>query len=333
MGSTKYPLVQPPGGGTPSLPSQGQPKPLQPGEYGPTSTPTVSTFNFKNIPPPGGLYVTRNDSLQLSVNNSAANVSVDVHARMLIASPTSILPGQPDHPPDPTQSSVPSNTIASITQNFVPGTNRLTNVFFVPLSEGWLLNLTVGLTGFSRKGQTYVYLFLQRGDAVGGPQSGTLLSGYTTNPATLIWPGGGTIYPTDGAGWLNSVNKANPAAGSDFLFTVPANARWRVRSFSATYVVPNTGSARVVRAVVKDAAGNLIWQGVGQQTAGINATFNVSAAPGQNSSTADPFAIQLPLPGDLALPQGFTFGTSSGGIQAGDQYSNIWAEVEEWIEL
>jgi hypothetical protein len=333
MGSSQYPPIPPPGGGTPSLPPEGQPNPLQPGEYGPTSIPFVSTFNFKNIPPPSGLYVTRNDSIQVSVNNSASNVTVDVHARLLLASPVSVLPGQPDSPPDPTKSSVPSNTIASITQNFTPGNNRATNVFFMPLTEGWLLNLTVGLTGFSRKGQTYVYVFLQRGDAVGGPQSGTLLSGYTSNPATLIWPGSGTIYPTDGAGWLHSVQQGNPGAGAEFLITVPVNARWRLRALNAQLVIANSGIARTNMLQIKDASGNVLYVASAGQNSAINTTVQVSAAPGANITTQFSTIINVPLPGDVTLPQGFTIGSLTQQIGAGDQYQNIWAEVEEWIEL
>jgi hypothetical protein len=42
--------------------------------------------------------------------------------------------------------------------------------------------------------------------------------------------------------------------------------------------------------------------------------------------------INVPLPGDVTLPAGFTIGSNTFQISGTDQYSNIWALVEEWLE-
>jgi hypothetical protein len=220
-----------------------------------------------------------------------------------------------------------------MTQNFTINTVKTNQYFIMPLSEGWLLNLSVGCSpGFSKKGQTYVVVIMQRGDLVNSPQSGALLSGYVASSTNLIWPQTGSMYPVDGDGWLHSVNQANPGAGADFLITVPTVTRWRIRSLNAQLITANAGVARIVRLQIKDASGNLVWQAAAQGSVAINTTVQVSAAPGQSVSGSDTTTITIPMAGDVKLPQGFTIGTSTLNINGTDQYSNIWAEVEEWLE-
>jgi hypothetical protein len=334
MGSSNYPPIPPPGGGTPQLPGQGQPKPLQPGEYGATSSPTVATFDWEKIPPSGGLYVNRNDTLLITVYNSAiGQANLDIHLRILLASPTASVPGQPDSPSSGGAVNPISNSTLSLSQSYPLLQTRAPQQFVFPLQEGLLTVLGAAISpAFSRKGQTHVTVILQRGESFLGGQSGQLFSGYVCSPTSISWPGTSPVYPTDGAGWLHSVNLGNPAAGAEILFTVPFNARWRMRSFAANYSIANSGIARTHHIQIKDASGNLVYQAAAQQTAAINQPVVVSASPGGNLSTADTQTINLPLPGDTILSQGFTIGTFTSQIVAPDQYSAIWAQVEEWIE-
>ncbi len=110
---------------------------------------------------------------------------------------------------------------------------------------------------------------------------------------------------------------ADPAAGADWTFTVPAGAVWEIVAAYAVLVTDATVVSRAARLVVNDGVADFLsiapadvqtesltyryaWLGVG-------AAYR--AANGQ--------VVALPR---LVLEPGWTFGTSTEGIVAGDNW-------------
>lgn len=314
------------------LPPPGQPATGADPNFTSGSMYNLATFRLTDLTPPSNLYVTRNDSLQLDVFNSNANIiSVDLHYRLLVAQPAGFGSGQPDHPAPADVAKLPQNVIVGTQRSFIPDATRLRNIFFVPLTEGFLLNLSVGITGNSRKGQTYIELHMQKGDALGGPQFTDLLAGYLTAMCNLVWPLNAPVHSIDGAGWKHSLQFGQPAAGADFTNTNFSNQRLRIESIVAQLAAANAGTPRAVELIVDDGI-NVVFRIAANATQAINTTAQYVVGSLGTPSTIVTTDLQINIPNPLILMPGWRIRTATTNINAADQWSNIWANVEEWIE-
>lgn len=294
------------------LPQPGQPTEGPDPHFTSASQPRRTTFRFDLVEPPVPQFVQPHELLLISTFASVASTN-RLTARILLA----------------------DGSITGISLDFTCIADRAFHFFTAPLYEGFLLSVTVlNISGVATKrGQTFVQVDIARGGPANNLKEYTLLADYLQSGASLGWPGGRIESTIDGPGWLHSVQQANPAAGADWAITVPAGARWRISSFAATLTTSATVANRIVRLQMNDAAVNNIMQTAPTAVIPASTTAVVSGFPGQSTPTTDPLTINVAMPGNPILPSAFRIVTSTIGIQAGDQWSAIWFEVEDWIEV
>lgn len=137
----------------------------------------------------------------------------------------------------------------------------------------------------------------------------------------------GAIY---GAPYLRVVTIANPAAGAEFTLRTPGESIWRVLSVRFRFTTDATVAGREV-ALIADDGTNAYWQTAvdGGQAASLgtdyatNQAFNVTGG-------ANVFRPLNYPPEGLWLGPGNRLRTSTLNIQAGDQFSAIVAQVQEF---
>lgn len=290
----------------------GQPGPMQPGDYTPLSQARYVQFKSTNIAPPAALYLRLDDTLRCRVATSAAGFTVALAYRFMTANDGFVHQG---------------------VVNFPVGGSRAFSPSSLALGEGFLLGVNVFAAGpVTIRGQSYAIVDLVpggQGVAPGGLQ--TLCSGYIVGAEAIGWPYGRVIDPTEGPGWIHSQQVANPAAGADWSFTVPVAARIRIRSLSATLTTSATVANRVPQLMLTDGT-NVYYVMAPNQAVSAGITSTVSAGPTNVPVIGAPGFVPLTLPGDAILPAGHVVKVVTAALQAGDQWTNIWLALEEWIE-
>jgi hypothetical protein len=116
------------------------------------------------------------------------------------------------------------------------------------------------------------------------------------------------------------VAPANPAAGADWSFTITAGGT--LQSVTARLVTSATAANRTPQLVVTDGAGHTVAlsPAAPAQPASATATYQWSATSPSQAATGA--TVTLPVPA-LTAAVGWTVATTTAGIQAGDQWSNI----------
>lgn len=299
-------------GDAPIFPQPGQPTEGPDPTFVSASQPRRTTFKFDLVEPPVPVFVQPHELLLLTTIASVASTN-RLTARILLA----------------------DGSITGISLDFTCFADRGAHFFTLQLYEGFLLSVTVlNLSGVAtRRGQTFVQVDIARGGPGFNLKEFTLFADYLQSGASLGWPGGRIQSTVDGPGWLHSVQQANPAAAADWVIAVPAAARWRISSFAATLVTSATVATRTVRLQFLDGAANVVMQSGPTATVAASLTTRFSGFPGQSTTVIDTTTVNLAMPGLPILPAGFQVASNTLGIQAGDQWSAIWFQVEEWIEI
>jgi len=223
-------------------------------------------------------------------------------------------------------------TVVPFAERLVPATDRTPSSLVVPLTEGWVSNVSVrASTGTPRRGQTFVLVELVRG------QSGTvqpltcLLQGYVQDTTRRAWPGSPIEQFSDGRGVIRSITGTDPAANTEISETVPTNARWRLIGLAVPFVADANVANRVIVVTFDDGTNvYLRAPAAGNVTAG----QTVQVSLGAFGHTANSFTQVWPsvsVP-DLVLMGGHRIRTVTSGIQVGDNYGGPQYLVEEWIE-
>jgi hypothetical protein len=266
-------------------------------------------FRRHHVLPPGALYITVDELIQVSITNPSQTVSINLTMRMLLPS-GKVIPEYYQFP----------NLVASGT-----ATSRL-----IPGVEGYLLSATVDAPSISR-GAAYVVVSVKRGRGSGDATAGDLIcEGYPGGLYLLNYPFSAPEPPNAGPGLARSVTVANPAAGADWSVTVPAGASFAVNSVSATLVTSAGGSARVATLVITDAGGNVVFNGPATASQNASSTENYTWSNAPSTPPAGATSTVGPLPAGLRLGPGWTLKTVTSGIQAGDQWSAIVLSVQQY---
>jgi len=313
------------------LPPPGQPVEGPDNNFTTGSTPNIVTFAFEGLGPPSNIYVQRDDKIRVKILNSVVGASYILSGRILL--PIGPLPGQPDaHASDETyKRQLTRGFIQPIQQVFFPTSDRTPNEFPVELAEGYLLSLAFSPANAPAvaRGQAYATIGLQRGGIVGN-RFQQLIADLPANNVDIGWPGGTLRNSTDGPGFIHSIQQANPAAGSDFTFTAAAAQRLRIDSMQAQFAASAAVATRNVEIIVDDGA-NAVW--TADVAAGITAsTTDQIVATGTNAPTGVITTVQsIVLPPGLILAPGWRIRSVTQNIQAADQWSAIWFNVEEWV--
>lgn len=317
------------------LPQPGQPVEGPDPGFKAGSIPAAVSFSLKDLSPPSMVYVQPGDALEVRAFNSQPGLNVIVAFRLLLA--FGAQPGQPDAPSAEVAHKVviPNvGTVVTFIDTWSPTSNRAFFAKVYPLAEGYLLDVCISNDGSValRRGQCFNTVHLRRVGASTGAALMILLADYQENGSPIGWPGGRIQQPIESAGWSHSIQQANPAAGADWTLTVATNQRLSIKSFSATFVASATVATRNISVIIDDGA-NIVWQAdvtvgvTAGQTVSVNGT-TTNAVAGVITTTL--FVVIPPL---LFQPAGWRIRSSTGNIQVGDQWSNIWFAVEEWIEL
>jgi len=274
-----------------------------------TSSPTV-TFALSNVAPPSQVYVTENDFLSFLFRSSIANTVLIVRTRILRK----------------------DGTITYSEDAFSGPTDRSASVFFVRLTEGYLLGVQISNTGpNSVRGQTFVQALVSHGQLTPTKSFQPLMSGYLLPGNILGWPGGFMQAGVDGPGWGRVVVGTTPAAGAEINETVPTNARWRLRSIVFSLTTGAAVANREVLLLINDGVNTYARIPSGfSQAASLSRNYEFGLL-GTRYDAAVAIQTVAPVP-DLILMAGHKITTATTNLQAADQYSAPQYEVEEWIE-
>lgn len=314
------------------LPSPGQPTEGPDPSFKTASIPNVVTFGFAGIDPPAALYVQRDDTLIISAVSSIATETVQFAWRILL--PVAPQAGQPDAPSSgsPLASGPGGNNIVMDAVD-VPVTGARVQSFKVIQGlEGYLIGMTASAVLATTRGQTYARVIIRRNNQLGIAAEAALFADYVTTAFQALYPNGRFIHYVEGPGFIHSQQVANPAAGTDFTLTVPANTRWRIKSFDATLTTSAAVANRNVQIAIDDGA-NSVWAHDVAATIAAS-TSNTIVGTGTNAPTGVVTTIQsVVIPPDLIIPAGFRIRSATINLQAADQWSSIFFLVEEWIDF
>jgi hypothetical protein len=171
------------------------------------------SFASRNIQPPAGHYIDRDDNLSISWWSSINPTAFEVRGRILVT-------GGKVREVRSTITSPAGNARQLVQQ-------------FQGLTPGFLLDLACFPAAgvITTRGQVFVSVGLARGPA--GAPFGTrvLVQGYLENFIALQWPGTPILGFLDGVGNIRYIHGATPAAGTDSVETVPTGARWSVQFY------------------------------------------------------------------------------------------------------
>lgn len=126
------------------------------------------------------------------------------------------------------------------------------------------------------------------------------------------------------------VKVPTPVVGADWSIRVPGNARWLIKSLQAQLLTSAAVANRVVHLTLQDPELNGVYNVpvTGNQVAG--STWQYSAGVSTDPVTFDN-ASTLCIPYETQLNPQWSIGSLTTGLDAGDQWSNIYLNVEEWL--
>lgn len=319
-------------GASPILPTPGQPVEGPDPSFQSGSTPAIVTFDLQGISPPSALYVQRDDVLLLQAASSIVGEAVTFNGRLLLAP----LPrgGQPDVPGvGVSPLDLLNSNIIEVFGETIPLPNQRTPVSVLRgLAEGYLLSLTAIAApgGATFRGQTFAKASIVRAGQQFTSIRQVLFSDYAIGTNPIGWPGGRALAPEEGPGFRISRQQANPAAGSDWTFACQANQRVGIISLSAVLTASATVANRQVELIVDDSV-DVLWRT--SATANVTASQVVafSACPTNTSPGVITTDQTLVFPPGLILAPTWRIRTLTTGIQAGDQWSSIFLNLEEQL--
>lgn len=201
------------------------------------------------------------------------------------------------------------------------------------LEEGQIASVQVFASAGAPIGsQCFVRVELLQGREGGTISLGTVLEGYVTANVALAYPGDNTSRPVDGNGTPRIVLGAAPAAGAEFIVTVPANTRWSLISVAYALIASAAVANRQPFLAIDDGV-NEAWETFNATNITAAQTAFYRAGAGVQLATIAALDFQLPLPETMALPAGARIKSSTTALQAGDQYTAPVLNVIEWLDV
>lgn len=275
-----------------------------------TRLPQVS-YLADRVPPPSPLYVTAVDNLQVRIWNVRPSQVVQLRGRLLR----------------------PDGEVVPMEQTFRPGTTAVEQRFSLPLTEGFLLNVSMyNDAGATMRGETFVSCTILHGAIGLDRRSHALLSGFLCWGTELFWPGTPPQYMASWPARLFTFVGANPVVGGEVNETVPNNRRWRLRALYVTLVTSAVAATRRVHLAIEDDAGNIVYEFAAPDTQLASLTRNYCfAAYGMEHAARGQLIVGL-LPIGLELPMTFRLFTSTENLQGGDNFGTPFFSVEELVE-
>jgi hypothetical protein len=124
----------------------------------------------------------------------------------------------------------------------------------------------------------------------------------------------------------------SPAAGADWIATVPGGVIWEVLSIKATLVTSAIVANRNAVLRVTDADTNVLYSIAPAASQAASSNFQYSWIQGLGTSLSSN-GLQNPLPTPpVPLSNGFVVRAATTLLDVGDQWSGITLMVREWSE-
>lgn len=239
------------------------------------------------------------------------------------------------------------STDTCIVDDFATGSTRVgeqAKSVWIAREHGAIVEGTAQISGGTaaqpKRGQTYVRASIVP-TPEGGPSlamlfQGYLYRGFSPTLGTNIEPG-----PGGGRGNLRTVTGTNPAANTEASEAVPANAIWRLLSWSIVLVTDANVANRNTNLIADDGTtANRSWfiLSTFAHAASLTRTHlffigNDTVSPVSSPVTTDTDVIghlgNLP---DYVLRPASRIRTNTTAIQVGDDYAAPIFQVEEWID-
>ena len=207
------------------------------------------------------------------------------------------------------------------------------NQFFQGLctSQIQLTDVSVEAAVATTRGQSFARLNLFRKGSTAQPTKCAVLSDYVTQQVTACLRNSRHFTAIEGQGNLLTYSQA-PIPGTDFVFTVPQNSRWRVVAVLGTLVTNAGGLNRFPRLDISE-PGTLIAQVPGELNWGGGQNHVVSWFQGQGVAFDDANgSVCIPLPEGIVLLSGGIVQSNTLNLTAGDQWTSASIFVEEWLD-
>lgn len=179
-----------------------------------------------------------------------------------------------------------------------------------------------------RRGECYVRLTL----LIDGKEVECLSAGYLTDSKVVVYPPGLFEDFHSGKGYERRVAGTNPAAGDEISEAVPTNAMWILKGVLFTLVTDATVINRRVALQLTDGA-QVIMDIMSEtvQAASLTRYYRAIRMGYLISATGAYIYFSLPV-GGIKLRQGWTVGTNTDNLQAGDDFGAPVLVVEELLE-
>jgi hypothetical protein len=123
-----------------------------------------------------------------------------------------------------------------------------------------------------------------------------------------------------------------PAAAADWVATVPATVRWRVQCLQAQLTTSAAIANRVPHLQITDGQGHSMYNFPSPNNQTASSVEQYSAGTTVVTTTFDNANV-LVLPYPMKLLPGWTIGTLTTALAAGDQWANIVLHVKEWLQF
>lgn len=266
------------------------------------------TFRTEDVLPPVAYYISPEDQVTVWTITDTLAQTLYLQIRMLM----------------------PTGEIKLIPYQFVPQVTRSWNVVFeVPPWEGYLLG-AICWSSNPQRGQCFISVQLMRSAPPSLIQAGiVLMQGYTNNLNVLSYPTSPLEGTFSGHGAFLTITKP-PQTGTQVSFPVPQNTRWRLYSLTFNFSTSAVVGNRLVSMTQFDSSSVQlgVWPAGFVQPA--STTYVYTFAPGGVNNAVGPY-VTIGAPTEVTIPAQSSLQTFVENLDAGDQFFNIAAEVEEWL--
>ena len=319
------------------LPTPGQPATGPDAGFTQGAIPNLVQFRFERVDPPTPIYIQRDDVMVVQGVTQNASDSLKITIRLL--QPFAQFPGQPDQGDGAAvtrESLIGPGYIQTIQQLLqLPGP-RVGNFVTIPMSEGYLLSLSIVANVGGTRGATFARAWLNRGpvSASFANTAQILFSDYVTFFAPAGWPSGRVLSPADGPGLITSYQQVTVTAGTDFTLNTNSPGRVRFISGRATFTASAAVGNRFISfSMAPLTVGITTVQDTNAVTASQVVTY--SFGPGGTLIRGGGTPLFVTLPWAEGVPFGnpnIVVTSSTQGIQAADAWSNVTVVTEEWLD-
>lgn len=273
--------------------------------------PPTTHFSVGDVPAPTALYIGDDAFLRVTVKSLTVASTLTVRTRLLRS--------------DDGQITTSEDTLK-------PGQTGAQQVFFVNLTEGFLLSAIVTADGGTMaRGSMFVSVEVCHGNSSNVHRDALLIQDYVATAYAASWPGGMVRLSTEGPGASTLSQNASGGPGVDTISSFPANQRVRFISANVTFTASAAVANRFI--VFNLLTGASVVYSVGVSVA-ITASqvANISLGAGIGGPAVVNGVHILPIPSNLVLIGSPSITTTTTGIQALDSFGIITVISETWID-